>query len=168
LRYVSKKSGFCQFFAAIWTGAHSVKFITEAKMRRYFHKWRVAVVATAVVIAFAGIAQSQTRSYSRTASSGKSQWIDAYFGWNNDCSFKTINVDVVTPPANGQVSPKVETRKITNAQIGATGNCLGKPTKAVAVYYRSKSGYRGVDRFKVKMTVGGSAPVFFNYSVVVR
>ncbi|MEZ5800887.1 MAG: hypothetical protein R3D29_11040 [Nitratireductor sp.] len=34
------------------------------------------------------------RSYSRTATSGKAQWIDAYYGWNNDCSFKTIDVSM--------------------------------------------------------------------------
>lgn len=113
-------------------------------------------------------AMAQAKSYSRTATSGKSQWIDAYYGWNNDCSFKTINVDVVEQAGHGQVSPKIETRKITRAQVGSVRNCLGKPTRAVAVYYKSKSGYRGTDRFKVRMSVGGGAPVFFSYAVNVR
>lgn len=108
------------------------------------------------------------RSYSRTATSGKAQWIDAYYGWNNDCSFKTIDVDVIDGPGHGRVSPKVETRKITQAQVGNTGGCLGKPTRAVAVYYTSKKGYRGVDRFRVRMKVGGQPPVIFSYSVSVR
>ncbi len=125
----------------------------------------MALAACALVISGAN---AQTKSYSRSAKSGKSQWIDAYYGWNNDCSFKTINVDVVGQPSNGRVSPKIETRKITSAQIGSTRQCLGKPTRAVSVYYKSKGGYRGMDRFKVRMSVGGGAPVFFNYTVSVR
>ncbi len=131
----------------------------------------ILLTGTLAFAAFALVAQgadAQNRSYSRLAKSGKTQWIDAYFGWNDDCSFKTINVDVVDQPSHGQVSPKIENSKITAAQIGSTRDCLGKPTRAVAVYYKSKGGYRGTDSFKVRMSVGGSAPVFFNYTVSVR
>ncbi|MEZ5870648.1 MAG: hypothetical protein R3D32_02155 [Nitratireductor sp.] len=128
----------------------------------------VATLTLAASLALTASAEAQQRSYSRTASSGKAQWIDAYYGWNNDCSFKTIDVDVIDGPAHGKASPRVETRKITQAQVGSTGSCLGKPTKAVAVYYTSKRGYRGQDRFRVRMKVGGQQPVVFSYSITVR
>ena len=112
--------------------------------------------------------EAQGRSYFRTADSGKSNWMDAYYGWNDDCSFRTISVDVVGPPKHGRVSPKLENQRITSAQVGSTGKCLGKPTRAVAVYYRSDRGYRGTDRFRVRMKVGGQPPVFFSYTVRVK
>jgi hypothetical protein len=122
----------------------------------------IALLVSAIPVA------AKTVNYSRTATSGKSQWIDAYFGWADDCSFMTIDVDVVDSPAHGSVSPRIENRKITSAQVGSTGACLGKPTKAVAVYYKSKAGYRGQDAFTVRMKVGTQAPVFFVYRVTVR
>ena len=133
--------------------------------RRAIRFFMAAIVGASFLIPATAEAQ---RNYSRTATSGKAQWMDAYYGWNNDCSFKTIDVDVIDGPSHGRVSPKVETRKITQAQVGSTGGCLGKPTRAVAVYYTSKKGYRGTDRFRVRMKVGGQPPVIFSYSVSVR
>lgn len=127
------------------------------------------VVATVMVLAAAlSSADAKTVRQSKSAKSGQSQWIDAFFGWNDDCSFKTINIDIVERPEHGSVSPRVETQRITQAQVGSTGKCLGRPTKAVAIYYKSKSGYRGRDDFKVRMRVGGQSPVFFVYQVNVR
>ncbi len=120
----------------------------------------------AAAIALAAPTAAQAQGF-KSAKSGKTQWIDAYYGWNNDCSFKTINVNVAQKPQHGTVSPKVEMQRITRAQIGSVGNCAGKPTKAVAVYYRSKPGYRGIDRFRIQMSVGGQSK-YFNYTVRVN
>lgn len=125
------------------------------------------VMAVTYMLAAATPANAQN-IYNKTAKSGSSQWIDAYYGWNADCSFRTINVDVVSGPRHGKVTPKVEIQRITSAQIGSMGACKGKKTKAVAVYYRSKRGYRGRDRFRVRMSLAGSRPVFYTYNINVR
>lgn len=125
-----------------------------------------ALPFVAVALAVSAPAAAKAQGF-KSARSGKTQWIDAYYGWNNDCSFKTINVNVVSKPKHGTVSPKVEMQRIKQAQIGSVGKCAGKPTKAVAVYYRSKPGYRGTDRFRIQMSVGGQSK-YFNYTVNVR
>lgn len=113
-------------------------------------------------------AEAKTVSYSRSASSGKPQKIDVYSGWNDDCSFLTINVNVVKKPKSGAVTPRVEMSTIHAAQQGSAGKCLGKPTRGLAVYYRSKPGFKGRDSFTVRMGVRGQAPVDFVYNVSVR
>lgn len=119
--------------------------------------------------AIAGVQEANAqRSYFKSAPSGQSQWIDAYMGWNDDCTHKVIDVDIAQAPANGSVSPRIETKRIGNAQIGASGNCRGKAVRAVSVYYKSNSGYRGMDTFKIRMRVGNSAPVMFTYRVRVN
>ncbi len=133
-------------------------------MNRYF---AIPVFALALALP-PSVGNAKTVNQLRNAPTGKSHWIDAYYGWNDDCSFKTINVDVVDPPANGAVTPRIENQRIKQAQVGNTGACVGKPTKAVAVYYKSKSGYRGSDAFTVRMSVAGQPPVFFVYRVNVN
>ena len=137
-------------------------------MRLFRHGLAISVLAVCCALLPPQSARGQTKSYSKSAPSGKSHKIDSYSGWNNDCSFRTINVDIVEAPVHGQVSPRIVNSKITNSAIGSSGKCRGKPTRAVAVYYKSKSGYRGSDRFKVRMSVGGGAPAFFVYQVNVR
>jgi hypothetical protein len=128
----------------------------------------VPLTLTAALFLSLAPANAKTLSYFKKANSGKSQWIDAYFGWNDDCSFRTIGVDVISKPSHGTVTPKIEIQKIVAAHVGSAGKCAGKKTKAVAVYYRSKSGYRGTDKFKIRMTLPGFSPVYYNYTVNVR
>ena len=134
-------------------------------MPRYFITCLLGLFLAAVLVPVDASAQ---RAYFRTAGSGESKWMDAYFGWNDDCSFRTIDVDVVAKPKNGRVTPRLENQRITRAQVGSAGKCVGKPTRAVAVYYRSNPGYKGVDRFRVRMKVGGQPPVTFTYTVRVN
>jgi len=126
----------------------------------------IGILLAAVLIA--SPSQAKTVSYFKTAKNGKSKWIDSYFGWKNNCGFKTIDVDIVDRPDHGSVSPRVETKKISRAQVGSAGKCIGKPTKAVSVYYKAKKGYRGSDKFKVRMKVRGEPPVYFIYRVRVN
>ena len=136
-------------------------------VRRLWAAFSVAAIAFGMT-ALAFDADAQQRSYSRSANSGQSQWMDEYYGWNNDCSFKTINVDVVERPRNGSVSPRIRRSRIQQAQVGTATHCIGRPTRAVAVYYRSRKGFRGTDRFRVRMRVAGQPAVTFTYTVQVR
>jgi len=133
---------------------------------------RLTFAATALLAASAlplsGLAEAKTVRYAKSARSGATVKIDHYTGWNNDCSFLEIKVDVVKKPAHGTVTPKIAGSRITKAEIGSARNCLGKPTKVIEVYYRSKKGYRGKDPFTVQMRTPNSAPVTFVYDVTVR
>lgn len=133
------------------------------------HFRKLLTLAAVAVFATAGVQEAYAqRSYFKSAPSGKSQWIDAYMGWNDDCSHKVIDVDIAQGPSHGRVTPRIETKKIAAAQIGSSGSCRGKPVRAVSVYYKSKNGYRGMDKFKIRMRVGNSAPVTFTYRVRVN
>ena len=66
-------------------------------------------------------------TYTRSANSGQKKWMDEYSGWNNDCSFMTISVDVIEPPAHGKVTPRPEIKRIPKvAKRGSSGACAGR------------------------------------------
>lgn len=121
-----------------------------------------------VVAATSTLVHAKTVRVSKTVSSGKRVQIDRYMGWNNDCSFQTINIDVVQKPKSGSTNAKVVNSKISNAQSGSAGKCFGKSIKGLGIYYKSKSGYHGRDAMKIKMKVRGQAPVIFIYNIKVR
>lgn len=111
--------------------------------------------------------QADAQTYTKSARAGKTLELDSYSGWNNDCSSKIINVDVVGAPSGGSVSPKVISRRIAPGKIGSASHCVGKPTRAIAVYYTPRKGYAGRDTVRVRMSVGGSSKVF-TYIISVR
>ena len=107
--------------------------------------------------------------YDRTALSGESEWMDEYFGWNNDCSHLVIEVDVVDGPTHGTISHRNEPRPIPqNATRGKSGSCAGKEANALVLEYTSEAGYRGPDKFRVRMKARGQSPAFFLYYVTVE
>jgi hypothetical protein len=130
-------------------------------------RWSILpALALAVLLAIPPVATAATLS--KTAMAGKTTKIDEYTGWNNDCSFLTISVDVSSPPSHGTVTSKVARGRITNAAVGSAGRCFGRPTRVLQVYYRAKPGFRGTDTFAVDMTVRGQPTKTFTYSVSVR
>jgi hypothetical protein len=129
---------------------------------------RTFVLAGAVAAALAIPAAGSAATLQKSAPSGKSAKIDEYTGWNNDCSFLTINVNVSSPPSHGAVTSRVARGRITNAAVGSAGSCFGKPTRVLQVYYRSRAGYRGTDTFSVDMSVRGQPTKRFTYAVSVR
>ena len=107
--------------------------------------------------------------YDRAAASGTPEWMDEYSGWNNDCSFMTIAVDVVEEPSHGEVTPHPEIKRIPEkAARGSSGVCAGRKMKALVLYYKSEPGYSGTDSFKVRMKVRGQKSAFFVYNVTVE
>lgn len=138
---------------------------------RSFQLNRKFMIPGLVLIALAGtstLVHAKTVHVSKSVSSGKRVQIDRYMGWNNDCSFQTINIDVVQKPKSGSTNAKVVNSKISKAQSGSAGKCFGKSIKGLGIYYKSKSGYRGRDAMKIKMKVRGQAPVIFIYNINVR
>ena len=132
---------------------------------------RKRIISGVMLIAFAAtstLVHAKTVRISKSVSSGKRVQIDRYMGWNNDCSFQTINIDVVQKPKSGSTDARVVNSKISKAQSGSSGKCFGKPIKGLGVYYKSKSGYRGQDSMKIRMKVRGQAPVTFIYNIKVR
>ena len=100
-------------------------------------------LALSLAAVLAGGSAASAATLSKTAASGKTTKIDEYTGWNNDCSFLTISVNVSSAPAHGTVTSKVARGRITNAAVGSAGSCFGKPTRVLQVYYRGKAGYQG-------------------------
>lgn len=125
------------------------------------------VASICLVMACVSAAQS-ANTYSKEARSGKSVKIDTFMGWNDDCSFQSLDVSISKRPAHGKASPKVVRSRISKAQVGSAGKCLGRRIRGLAVYYRSQKRFKGADRFTVRMKVRGQSPVFFHYNITVR
>lgn len=124
-----------------------------------------ATVIFGQIAAFALPAHAQS-GFVQVAS-GQSKRVDAYLGWNNDCSQMSINIDVVGKPRHGTLSHRFVTETIRKASIGGVKNCYGKKVRALALYYKSKRGYRGSDSFSVRISTGGK-PANYNYNIAVR
>ena len=128
----------------------------------------LALAFTTALTLNMGASVAKTLNYTKSVQSGKKVRIDTFMGWNNDCSFQTINIDVVGKPSSGSATANVINSKISRAQAGNAGKCLGRSIKGLGLYYKSRSGFHGTDRLKVKMKVRGQAPVYFNYVIKVR
>jgi hypothetical protein len=127
----------------------------------------VWTIAFAILVAHSHGAHAQV--ISKTVPSGVKTKIDHYTGWNDDCSFKSLDIQVTTPPAHGEIASRIANGVIpSDAKIGSSGVCAGKPTKVLEVYYKSARGYKGPDSFTVDMSFGGSSAKDFSYSVDVR
>ena len=135
-----------------------------------FNQMRTVLLSSILVLVFMLMAPfaNAAKTYSKVAKSGKSAKIDTFMGWNDDCSFQTLDISISKRPAHGKASPKVVRSRISQAQVGSAGKCIGKPIRGLAIYYRSKRGYRGSDRFTVRMKVRGQQAVFFHYNINVR
>jgi len=128
-----------------------------------------ALLTAFLIVAGISPAMAADGEYDRTAPSGEIQWMDEYSGWNNDCSFLEIAVDVIEQPAHGEVFPRPEIKRIPKKAVrGNSGVCAGRKMKALVLYYTSEPGYRGQDRFQVRMKVRGQDPAFFIYNVTVE
>jgi hypothetical protein len=114
-------------------------------------------------------ATARADTISKLVPADRSSEIDHYTGWNDDCSFKEISVNVVANPAHGVVISRIADGKIaSHASIGSSGSCAGKPTKVLELFYRPARGYHGEDRFSVNLSVGNSSPVVYDYDVTVQ
>lgn len=89
----------------------------------------------------------------------------AYF----DASCRVIGYprfEVVTPPANGTLA--VRRTPLTLKTAHDFYNCIGKTVEGVAVFYKPKDGFRGVDRFTVRRIRMEGAPEILDVSVLVN
>ena len=125
--------------------------------------------ATALILAVLfPVTPALAKTISKTVAPGRASNIDHYTGWNNDCSFMVIKIDVATKPAHGSVSTRITNGRIAaHADIGSAGTCAGKPTKVLNLYYNPAPGYHGSDSFSVNMSSGGS-PQSYYYEITVR
>lgn len=122
----------------------------------------VAVVALSTTLVCPALAQT----IYKTTPAGQSSKIDHYMGWNDDCSFKSLSIDVIAKPAHGAITSRIANGTITaDAKVGTSGACAGKPTKVLEVYYKPEKGFHGSDTFTVNMSFGGSGSKAFYYSV---
>ncbi|MCB1462413.1 MAG: hypothetical protein KDJ90_08295 [Nitratireductor sp.] len=127
-------------------------------------EWKLYSIFAVLFVVLATPASAEFRN----AGSGKTTWMDDYYGWGNDCRPKVVNIDIVRKPAHGKISPRPKSGKIPRPKISSGGDhCVGRPLKGWSVFYTSQRGYRGTDSFTVRMSIGGSSKLF-NYTVNVR
>ena len=128
---------------------------------------RVTVAALTLAL-LAPMTPALAKTISKTVAAGRASNIDHYTGWNNDCSFMVIKIDVTSKPAHGSVSTRISNGRIPgHADIGSSSACAGKPTKVLNLYYKPARGYRGTDSFTVNMSSGGSPQTYY-YQITVQ
>ncbi|MEC9343137.1 MAG: hypothetical protein VYD64_04750 [Pseudomonadota bacterium] len=128
---------------------------------------RSRILFLSCMVLMAAVAGPAAAAEFRKAQSGRAAWMDDYYGWDNRCRPKIVNIDVVREPAHGKISPRPKSGRIPRPKIGSATQCVGKPLKGWSVYYTSRRGYRGVDNFTIRMSIGGTSKLF-NYRVTVR
>jgi hypothetical protein len=102
------------------------------------------------------------------ATSGKQARLSAFWAYGEDCRTRPFDLQTTAKPQNGILISKAITRKIVaSAEQGFETKCVGKTTKAIEVFYKSKSGFKGKDRVKLRVIDRGKT---FNYvfNLVVR
>lgn len=125
--------------------------------------WSTLLAATLVAAGTPALAETLYK----TVPAGRASKLDHYTGWNNDCSFMTIRIDVVGRPAHGTVSTRPTRGRIGSADIGNAGACAGKPSKVLELHYRPSGGFRGSDTVSVNMRAGNRT-VNYTYYITVR
>ena len=119
-----------------------------------------------LALSAAALSPALAQTIYKTTPAGQSSKIDHYMGWNDDCSFKSLSIDVIAKPAHGAITSRIANGTITaDAKVGTSGACAGKPTKVLEIYYKPEKGFHGSDNFTVNMSFGGSGSKAFYYSV---
>lgn len=146
-----------------------IKFTGERSM---FGRGKIAanmlpVMVSAALVVFSFSAAQSANTYSKDVLAGQSIKIDTFMGWNNDCSFQSLDVSISKKPTHGKASPKIVSSRISLAQVGSAGKCLGRSIRGLAIFYRSQKEFKGADKISVRMKVRGQSPVFFHYNITV-
>lgn len=102
------------------------------------------------------------------ATSGKQARLSAFWAFGADCGTRTFDLKTTARPKNGTLISRVITRKIiASAETNFDKRCVGKTTKAIEMFYKSKPGFKGKDR--VKLTVKDSGKTFnYFFDIIVR
>ncbi len=126
-------------------------------------------IALPIVCAALAATAAGAETLSKTVPAGQTTKLDHYTGWNDDCSFLEIAVNVLAKPAHGEVSHRIANGVIpANAKLGSAGSCAGKPTKVLELYYRPAKGFHGADTLTVEMTNGAQRSTTFTYEITVE
>lgn len=97
-------------------------------------------------------AVARSEEIHKTAISGQRTRIYRTVSFNPDCSYSPFKFDVVREPQHGKVQPQFEDHVIgsdTAQGAGSIGACAGKHTRGLALYYTSKSGFKGQDTLSI-------------------
>ncbi len=101
-----------------------------------------------------------------TAPSGAKTQIATHFRVDNECQPSRVEIKVLTAPANGTVTsePKDIVVPARNSK-GEKQRCVGKTVAGVAVFYQSKAGFAGKDRFRYRRFNPNDANDRFNVEI---
>jgi len=106
---------------------------------------------------------------SKSAFSGSESRIAAMNYVNADCSSGPLpEVRIVTPPGSGDLRMEPIKYAVSRDKSNSRAHCNGKIVDAVAVFYRSKSDYVGVDRLVLDVDFKAGTVKRFIYAIDIR
>jgi len=93
-----------------------------------------------------------TAEVRRSAFSGNEVSLAGFYTVNTDCSSGSlVDVRVVKPPANGEVTFQEVRTQAEFQKDHVRARCNGKPVDAVKVLYRSHESFTGTDRMQIEV-----------------
>ncbi len=89
-------------------------------------------------------------THTATVTSGAKSRITGHTAIDNKtCTPQRVEIKVLAPPANGELSIAPETVVLPKqTRRGGAQPCAGVSLKGVAIFYRSKPDFKGEDRFR--------------------
>jgi hypothetical protein len=115
-------------------------------------------------------APAAAESFSVFAKSKESTKVFTFVAYDTDCSPLSTKVEFLTRPANGTASTKRGTYRFSpyDRGKGVSLRCQNRAMPGVALYYKAKPGFRGRDRFRMRVRFGERAPAEADFTVVVQ
>ncbi len=105
----------------------------------------------------------------REVFSGNEARIAAPNWLNADCSSGEVpSLRIATPPQNGELRQEEITMPAERPKNNPRADCIGKPVKAAAVFYKSKAGYTGSDDVVIDVDFKTGVVRRFEYKITVR
>jgi hypothetical protein len=110
-----------------------------------------------------------------TVTSGQKTQIALHSRFDSQCQAARVEITVLNAAANGTVT-SASVDYVIPAQNRAgekqPAQCVGKTIKGMAVYYQSKAGFVGTDRFRYRRVTAGRSDDRFNaeigYTITVK
>jgi hypothetical protein len=105
------------------------------------------------VLVLAALVPALAASMTAAAPSGVKTQVAEHSARSNDCVSQHVVLKLTAPPANGTVTITEENKVVP--QVGALGgpqSCAGRTMPTAVVYYQSRPGFKGTDRFKYQRT----------------
>lgn len=95
-----------------------------------------------------------SHTIANSGKSGQRILVTDMFWSGENCTGVDMTFEIVSPPSNGTVTQRKAREKLNSARlnISPAARCEGSVIPISYVYYQSKKGFKGTDRFTVRWT----------------